>query len=275
MAEKNIKVGCIERFRVLGSKVQMKSSMNKFFRYLPLGLAVGFTVLGVYQFLNLMTYRALESETQKLQREVQVGDRLVDHAEAVTHYQGITPEVTEVQLRILQRQWLIALDYLHQIQATRYNKVLQKEFPLSVEQLHSHLEDMHDRCSEALARSEPLPPGLAWRLYNISGCLKLLKAFIVLETEENWKKITGVMREAISDLKTAIEQVDAVHPITLEANIPRWNLELLHSEQFVKLIVRTQADAERRLDLRENLEAIIPEKGGYAPGEPLQRKIRK
>ena len=249
--------------------------MNQFFRYLPLGLAVGFTVLGVYQFLNLKAYRALESEARELQREVQVGDRLGDHVEAVTNYQGINPEVLEVQLRILQRQWLIALDYLYQIQATRYNKVLQKEFPLILEQLHAHLEDMHDRCREVLSRPGPLPPKLAWRFFNISGCLKLLRAFIVLETEENWKKIAGMMREAISDSKTAIEQVDAVHPITLDANIPRWNLELLHSEQFVKLIVRTEADAERRLDLRDNLEAIIPEKGGYAPGEPLQRKIRK
>ena len=253
----------------------MKSSIKKLFRYLPLGLAVGFTVFGVYQFLSLMTFRSLESEAKKLQREVQVGDRLVDNAEAITHFQGITPEVTEVQLRILQKQWLIALDYLHQLQATRYNKVLQKELPLIVEQLNAHLEDMDDLCSKALARSEPLPPRLAWRLNNISGCLKLLKAFVVLESEENWKKITGIMREAISDLKTAIEHVDASHPINIEANIPRWNLELLHSEQFVKLIVRTQADAERRLDLRENLEAIISEKGGYAPGEPLQRKIRK
>ena len=253
----------------------MKSIIKNFSRYLPLGLAVGFTVFGVYQFLNLRTYRALESEEQNLQREVQVGDRLVDHAEAVTHYQSIMSAVTEVQLRILQRQWLIALDYLHQMQTTRYNKVLQKEFPLIAEQLNAHLEAMDNRCNEAIDQPEPLPPRLAWRLYNISGCLKLLKAFIVLETEENWKKITGVMREAISDLKMAIEQVDTVHPMTLEANIPRWNLELLHSEQFVKLMVRTQADAERRLDLRENLEAIIPEKGGYAPGEPLQRIIRK
>ena len=249
--------------------------MKTFLRYLPLGLAVGFTVLGVYQFLNLKAYRALESEARELQREVQVGDRLVDHVEAVTHYQGITPKIPEVQLNILQRQWLIALDYLYQIQATRTNTVLQKEFPLLVEQLHAYLDDMHDRCSEVLNRPEPLPPKLAWRLFNLRGCLNLLKAFIVLETEENWKKITGMMREAISDLKTAIEQVDAVHPVTLEANIARWNLELLHSEQFVKLIVRTQADAERRLDLRDNLEAIIPEKGGYAPGEPLQRKVRK
>jgi hypothetical protein len=249
--------------------------MNKFFRYLPLGLTIGFALLGVYQFLNLKAYRGLESEARELQRKVQVADRLVDHVEAVRHYQSITPEVLEVQLRILQRQWLIALDYLYQIQATRYNKVLQKEIPLIVEQLYAHLEDMHDRCSEVLSRSDPLPPKLAWRLFNISGCLKLMKAFIVAETEENWKKIAGIMREAISDLKKAIEQVDAVHPMTLEANIPRWNLELLHSEQFVKLIVRTQSDAERRLDLRDNLEAIIPEKGGYAPGEPLQRKIRK
>ena len=249
--------------------------MNKFFLYLPIGLTIGFTLLGVYQFAKLKGYRTLETEARELQRKIQAGDRLVNHLEAAKHYEGIMPEVPEVQLRILHRQWLMAVDDLDQIQATRYNKLLQKEFPLMVEKLRAHLDDMHERCDTVLTRHEPLQPGLSWRLYNIRGSLKLLKAFIVLETEKNWKKIVGLMREAISDLKMAIETVDAVYPMTLETNIPRWNLELLHSGQFVKLMTRTQVDAERRLDLRDNLEAIIPEKGGYAPGEPLERKIQK
>jgi hypothetical protein len=29
------------------------------------------------------------------------------------------------------------------------------------------------------------------------------------------------------------------------------------------------------LQLEDNLEVLIPEKGGYAPGEPIERRVEK
>ena len=36
-----------------------------------------------------------------------------------------------------------------------------------------------------------------------------------------------------------------------------------------------KVEEQERLNLKDNLEAIIPEKGGYAPGEPLETKVLK
>ena len=83
------------------------------------------------------------------------------------------------------------------------------------------------------------------------------------------------MGAAILAFKSAIEAVDAAPLVSnLEKNVPRWNLELLHEDIYVKKQMRVPPDLER-LGLRDSLEAVIPERGGYAPGEPLERRIQK
>jgi hypothetical protein len=141
--------------------------------------------------------------------------------------------------------------------------------------LEGLLEDMKDRSDFILTEFESLRGDIIWRVFNIRGSVRILASFIVLETERNWKKVRGTMKEAISDLKSAVDTVDKTYSATFEKNIPRWNLELLQGQQFVKKIKLTKVEAERRLELRDNLEAIIPEKGGYAPGEPMERRMKK
>ena len=87
--------------------------------------------------------------------------------------------------------------------------------------------------------------------------------------------MTGEIKAALSSLKAAISTVDQSDGTEHEKNIPRWNMELLQGNQTIRKMKLTKQQAERRLDLKENLEAIIPEKGGYAPGEPLERRIKK
>ena len=234
-----------------------------------------FVFVGIHRLLRYGHYGTLESESRHLQHEIQVADLMGDHNEAIDHYKALKTSLPEVQLRILQRQWLVALELLHQIQLAKYNTVLDKEVPVLFDDLQVHLQAMKDRCSVLLTESDLLPQVIVWRVYNIKGSVNLLSAFIVLETERNWKKVMGTMKDAISDLKLAIASVDKAQTEGFERNIPRWNLELLHGEQYVKKFKFTQLEAERRLELRDNLEAIIPEKGGYAPGEPMERKVEK
>jgi hypothetical protein len=125
-----------------------------------------------------------------------------------------------------------------------------------------------------ITENDPLRKEVAWRIHNIEGAARLLAAFAVLETERNWKKVMSAMQAAVSAFKSAIETVDAAPVTNLEKSMPRWNLELLHADIYIKKLSVIQPDQER-LELRDNLEAVIPEKGGYAPGEPLERRIRK
>jgi hypothetical protein len=250
--------------------------MKNIIRYsLLLLVLLIFTFLGINRLLRYGHYRTLESEYRHLQHEIQVADSMGDHNVAIDYYKKLKTSLPEVQLRILQRQWLVALEILHQIQLAKYNTVLDKEVPVLFDNLQGHLQDMKDRCNVLLTESDLLPEAIAWRIYNIKGSVNLLSAFIVLETERNWKKVMGTMKDAISALKLAIASVDRAQTEGFERNIPRWNLELLHGEQYVKKLKFTQLEAERRLELRDNLEAIIPEKGGYAPGEPMERKVEK
>jgi hypothetical protein len=245
--------------------------------FLPLVVALVFGLLGASKALQYRQYRNLGTEHRQLQEGLQIADAISGPRQAIDHYKTLRPSLPEIQLRILQRQWLVALDILHQIQLVKYNAVLDKEVPVLFDNLQGHLQDMKDRCNLVLTENDLLPEAVAWRIYNIKGSVNLLSAFIVLETERNWKKVMGTMKDAISDLKLAIAGADKAQINTegFERNIPRWNLELLHGEQYVKKFKFTKLEAEQRLELRDNLEAIIPEKGGYAPGEPVERKVEK
>ena len=86
-------------------------------------------------------------------------------------------------------------------------------------------------------------------------------------------KASAIIKQAIGDFKSAIAAVDGAQTTRLEKNIPRWNLELLYAKQQVRQLKPVKS--EHRMDLKENLEALIPGKGGYASGEPIERKIQK
>ena len=214
------------------------------------------------------------ARNERLLEAVAKADGIEENQAALEAYQRITPSIPEIELRILQKEWLVALELLHQVQLAKYNRALEDEVPALYGKLGDHLDSMKERCGVVLTQSDSLRKEVAWRIYNVEGAVRLLAAFSILETEKNWKKVRSAMAAAISALKSAIETVDAAPVSNLEKNIPRWNLELLHADIYIKQLRIVQPDKER-LELRDNLEAVIPEKGGYAPGNPLERRIRK
>ena len=229
----------------------------------------------IRSFLQYRSFSAQERASRSLQQELLAADAITDDAAAAAQYQKISPPLPEVQLRILQRQWRIAMALLKSVQMCRYNVALEQEVPVSNARLKEHLDTMLDQCSSLLANTGSVRPEIVWQLYNIAGSAKLLKAFVMLDEEKNADKVQGMIRDALSDYKAAIDAVDSIGAPVEHKNIPRWNFELLNSEQYVKKIEAVKTDLEKNQALKENLETLIPEMGGYAPGEPVETKIKK
>ena len=225
--------------------------------------------------LHYRSFSAQERASLSLQQELRAADAITDDAAAASRYQQIVAPLPEVRLRILQRQWRMALALQKSVQMCRYNASLEQEVSVYNARLKEHLDAMLDQCSSMLANAGTARPEVVWQLYNVSGSAKLLKAFVILENEKNAGKVQGVIRDALSDYKSAINAVDKTGASTVDKNIPRWNFELLNSEQYIKKIEAIRTDPEINQALKENLETLIPELGGYAPGEPIETKIKK
>ena len=238
-------------------------------------LAVSFMLLGIYSVSQYRAVKSLEARNRQLQQELQKADAIAEDRAAVTAYKKLQSALPEIQLRILQKQWRIALELLQYLQRARYNTELQNETGVYSEQLKNLLDEMLDRCSSMLSDAASLPPDIMWQVYNASGAAKLLSAFLLLEGEQNVDKVQGVMRDALTDFKAAIEAVDKASVPPLQRNIPRWNFELLNGEQYIKKIEVARTDMEKNQVLKENLETLLPEMGGYAPGEPIETRIKK
>lgn len=254
---------------------QKQKMVRRIISYLSIMGVLLFGLSNIYCLFQYYHFRNLESQARKLQSLLKSIDLLQDDREAVKRYQELSVHLPEIELRILQRKWLIALEMVHQIQLAKNNQILEKEVSQITDKLKDHLDVMREISNNLFAQKESLSAEIIWRAYNISGAVKLLTAFLVLENERNIEKVQGLLREAISDLKASINAVDILSGKVLAKNIPRWNLELLTAEQFVRRFEVSQMEEAARLDLSDNLAVLIPERGGYAPGEPLERKVEK
>ncbi len=237
--------------------------------------AAGFLFFGANRLLHYNENRALQGQQIRLSRAIEAGDRLVGHGEAVRHYRDLKPQIPEVQLRILQRQWLIALEMLDEIRTARSNPFLAQEVPRFYDRLTTHLADMEERCDLLLAQSPSLTERVTWRVFNVRAAVKIVASLVVLETENNWKKVRGRLQGARSDLTSAMDMVDRTAASSMERNICRWNLEILAQQEVKRARKSAEGGAEHRLELRENLEAIIPEKGGFAAGKGMLGTMKK
>jgi len=234
-----------------------------------------FFLFTVYFFVQYFEQKNREKTQHYLQKAIQSADAITDHQTAVSAYQSIQPMIPEVELRILQRQWYIALEKLKQINLMIANSELQEDRLRFIQQLRAYLEEMGDSCDRILTDYNSLPDNIIWRIHNLKGAIKLLMAFITFQEEQNPNKAQILIRDALSEFKVAIEVVDRINISPLARNIPRWNFEMLISQEYVKKLEVAKTDVEKDQALKESLEALIPEIGGYAPGEPIETKIKK
>lgn len=237
--------------------------------------AVLFALLGIDRFTGYTARKIIEGRNARLQAAIAQGDRMADPAAAARHYLAIDPMLPEIRLRVLRRQWTMAVHKMDRIRKARRHPALNSRVPEFHQDLGRQLSDMAKRCDEALAGEAPPPEGLAWRFHNIRGMVKVMEAFLLLSEERNEKKAADVLKEAVGSFKQAVKTVDATDSPVFQKNIPRWNLELLHGEENLRNLRFSRLDAEGRLEARENLEAMIPEPGGYASGEPSGTQMKK
>ncbi len=238
-------------------------------------LAVCLALVGIYSGWQFGAHKIREVRYRHLQEEMQKADAIADDSAAVAAYKKLRPALPEIQQRILQRQWRIALELMQYMQRARSNAELQNETGAYAARLKNLLDEMLDRCSSMLTEAKSMRSDLVWQIYNAAGSAKVLSAFMMLEDGQNVDKVQGVMRDALADFKAAIEAVDKAGVPSYQRNIPRWNFELLNGEQYVKKIEAAMTDVEKNQALKENLETLMPEMGGYAPGEPIETKVKK
>lgn len=238
-------------------------------------LTAGFILLGIYSFSRYSTLKDQESRSAFLQQRVQKTDAMDDDIAAAAAYKKLRPALPEIQLRIVQRQWRSAMELLHYMQRARLNSELQNETGAYSSQLKALLDEMLERCNSVLADASSLRPEIVWQIYNTAGAAKVLSAYVMLENEQSADKVQGVMRDALTNFKSAIEAVDKAGVSPLQKNIPRWNFELLNGQEYVKKYEVAVTDTEKNQALKENLETLMPEMGGYAPGEPVETRIEK
>ncbi len=238
-------------------------------------LSVTFVLLGMYATRQYFELTAREERETLLQRELHRADSMTDDNAAVAAYKKLSPELPEIQLRIVQRQWRIALELMQYMQRARDNTELENETDVYGARLKTLLDEMIERCGSTLADAASLHPDIVWQFYNTAGSAKVLSAFVMLETEQNVDKVQGVMRDALTDYRAAIEAVDEAGVPPAQKNIPRWNFEVLSGEENVQKFEVSMTDTAKNEALKENLETLIPEIGGYGPGEPVETIIKK
>ncbi|MDM8517656.1 hypothetical protein QUF76_15775 [Desulfobacterales bacterium HSG16] len=254
----------------------MKKSFKKYF---PCIAGAIFFCLAAHQFEKFNSFRYEERLHKQFLHDVMNTDLIDDPDEAISRYRRLWPVIPETGLRILQRQWQTALGIVDQIKAInagdRNHEINNKKIAGLFDRLEKHLGQMESQADTIINGELSIQSEIEWRVHNLRAATRLLMAYVELETRNDTKKTAGILKKAISDFKAAIESVDLLKTDSLNRNIPRWNIELLHDEIQLKKISLGQIDAQKRLKLKENLEAVIPEKGGYSPGEPIEKRIEK
>ncbi len=238
-------------------------------------LSAAFALLAAYGIREYGDLTTREARASLLRQELQKADAIADDHAAAAALKKLSPALPEIRLRIVDRQWRMAQKLLQYMQRARGNSELQDETDTYGAQLKTLLDEMIERCGSTLAESASLRPDIVWRLYNASGSAKVLSALAMLETEQNVDKVQAVMRDALTDYKAAIEAVDRAGAPPAQKNIPRWNFEVLSGEENVQKFEVSMTDTEKNQTLKESLETLIPEIGGYGPGEPVETIIKK
>lgn len=245
--------------------------MKNLTNLLLLSLALLFSALGFRQFIRYREFQGIEIRQELLKQGIRQADRIKDTAYAIRHYESLNPRIPEIRLRILLREWETVSEILKQIsEKISSGSPVKSDF----ENLIAGLDPMEEQC-DRLIEQERISEDIRWQAFNLRGAVRLSAAYAALESGKNEKKAAALMKAALADLKSAVKSVDKADRKGWERNIPRWNTELLFTEAEIRKIGFALSDAPHRLNLRENTEPLIPEKSGYASGEPPDHRIEK
>lgn len=263
-------------------------------------------VLGGYHLLRWQERRAVAEETAARRAEYRavMSGMSRNEEDALRRLSTAVPAARVVRLR---RQWRQARRLASEMQAIRRRPALIGEIPAIRDDLRALLADMREKADALLSPGESLPERLRWRVRNLRGCVRVMTAFVELESGNNTGPATVLLREAVSDFGAAIldweraaaaaassrgpsaadfpdmappmqgEGGDPAGPSRILRNrwIPRWNLEMLHGNGVLQRAAAASPGGSRRQRLQQGLETLIPGVGGFAAGAPLDRRVEK
>lgn len=252
-------------------------SIKALLPYLLLGIGLIFLGLGLVWLDDYRRHSAQKRSWQALVAALARADEQPDPESGLVLLQRLPPPAGDqvaVRFRILHRKWEIAQNRLAELRRARANPLLQGEMDGELAAFTEDLDALEAGCDAELD-GRKLPPEQRWQLLNLRAGVRAMQALVILEWEENRKKAGTRLEAGIADLKAAIPAVDRATLDAGDRKVPRWNLELLQARGKARRMGWARAADDPKTKLRPNLEALVPESGGYAPGAPVERRMQK
>jgi hypothetical protein len=195
--------------------------------------------------------------------------QLADDAE------GLGRPLSEITYADLYRRWQQAVVRFDQVSAALGNRYLEPQARELLKNLHEDLLALRDAGERALAADQDLSAGLSWKIHNLKGSVSVLLAYSVLYHEQDGRKAAKFLSDALEDYKIAIRLVDQVSRSSFERALPRWNLELITGIGEFRRIGMAEIPQASAAEIRQQLQAFIPEVPGFSPGVPLETRVEK
>ena len=230
-----------------------------------------------------VSYRRISNriqDEQQFYRQLSTLQQLAEDAELseleqLSHQaQVLDISVPELQYQILYRHWLAAFANFDVLVAGAENRYVSRDLNKLTADIHRQLLALRSECDKLLRSAKIAPAEQKWLVYNLRGSVSLMMAYSLLEFTEDAEKSRTFLSDAVEDFKQAIHAVDDSVVLPSQRMIPRWNLELIVGAGKALSASRRFGDNVSET-LRTQLQAVIPNVGGYASGEPLETRVRK
>jgi hypothetical protein len=259
--------------------------LSRYKRALPIVLATG----GIIGLLLLISgsigyWRCARSNTavRHLDRRLAAISADGDHQTNIDKLRDISAEAEKLGIVLPEaeyarqwHQWQIAVEDFKRITAALNNRYLATGQQRELQSFHTGLLDLRDSCAATLETGKQPGPDLGWKLHNLKGNVSVMLAYSVLAFEQDGRKAAKFLSDAIDDYKKSIELIDGICSTPTERAVPRWNMELIVGMGEYRRIGLSEVPRENMAEVREQLEAFIPDVAGFAPGVPLETRVEK
>lgn len=185
--------------------------------------------------------------------------------------------VPSLDYLILYRQWLAALIHFDKLAAGAENRYVSSDLDNLKNDVHQSLLQLRASCDNQLHYAdgnEAKNNDIQWPIYNLRGAVSVMMAYSLIEFSQDSEKSRTFLGDAVEDFKQSIRSVDESAVMPAQRMIPRWNLELIFGAGE-SVVVGRKLGGDSIEEMRGQLQAVVPNVGGYSPGAPLETRVRK
>lgn len=184
-------------------------------------------------------------------------------------------QVPQLDYALLYRQWQQQLRRFELLAASAENRYLAADLTGLRQQVQQEFLALRGACDQLLRRNEGEPDPQRWVVYNLRGAVSVMMAYTLIEFSQDAERSRTFLGDAVEDFKQAIHAVDQLDAAVTQQMVPRWNLELIVGGGETLAIGQGMAGSGDLEQVRGQLQAVVPNVGGYAPGVPLETRVRK